>query len=281
MKKLVKFCLIASLSLLIVGSAFCIIGFSSIDFKEVDKILVKLTDGKVRIKDGIRIGINKAIESADKENVIFGVDEIGEKQKISSGQIEELKIDLGAVLLDIVESEDSYIYVSLEDAQSFDIETEDGCLSISTPQKIKEQNLILYLPATMKLDKTEINFGTGKIYMEDFCSEEVQISVGAGYLEAKDVEFGEFHVEVDAGACDIQGRINGDVSAECALGSILLDIEGAKEDYDYNIECVSGKVAVDGEEYSGLVKEKELEHGADKKMDLECAMGNIEVSFEE
>jgi hypothetical protein len=64
------------------------------------------------------------------------------------------------------------------------------------------------------------------------------------------------------------------------MGNITMQLEGEEEDFDYELDCVTGNLRIGDTEYSGLASSREVDNNAIKKMDLQCAMGNIEVEFE-
>ena len=64
------------------------------------------------------------------------------------------------------------------------------------------------------------------------------------------------------------------------LEYLLSDIpDEEKADFNYEIKCRVGSITVDGEGFSGLSKERKINNGAAKKMELDCSTGAIEVKF--
>jgi DUF4097 and DUF4098 domain-containing protein YvlB len=86
-------------------------------------------------------------------------------------------------------------------------------------------------------------------------------------------------VKTGVGVAEFSGAVRGDIKAETSIGSIGLLVSGQKEDYNYIINCSVGSITVGGDTYSGLDAEKTIYNKANKDMELECSIGNIEVRF--
>ena len=93
------------------------------------------------------------------------------------------------------------------------------------------------------------------------------------------VETGEMDLECGAGQMELRDVTARDISAECGLGQITMDVNGAEEEYNYEIECGIGRVAVGDSEYSGLGNSKKINNGADQNMSIDCGVGEVIVSF--
>ena len=60
------------------------------------------------------------------------------------------------------------------------------------------------------------------------------------------------------------------------------DSAGKKTDYNYRLSCGAGTLSLEDEEFAGLGRSKIVDNdGAARKMQLECGMGTLEVSFTE
>ena len=63
------------------------------------------------------------------------------------------------------------------------------------------------------------------------------------------------------------------------MGSIDAKINGKREEFNYSVEAAMGTVNFDGDNYDGIASEKKVDNGADKTINAETAMGDIEISF--
>ena len=86
-------------------------------------------------------------------------------------------------------------------------------------------------------------------------------------------------IEVGAGNCKILNATVDSINASCAVGNLSIELTGKETDYDYNVQCVAGNIKIGKQSFAGLAKEAEINNVTNKLIDLECAMGNITVSF--
>lgn len=320
MKKFIKLCVTAIVTLGIVGAALVGIGIYTVGWDEVARLAGEISDGKIDLKDGVHIEGESFSKISDflKNNAIFNISDSSmfdkkqelwngdvEKTKVTEDAVKGLQLEIGGCLFQIKQSEDiayyveykgngksqayvkdDEIFVKVMNTSSIDFSEKENCFTLYVPEGVLFDETELQLGAgKMELDnlqaqKMKIELGAGQILAKDFEVSELEIKVGAGDIELEEAKLGEVKIEVGAGNCKIQGAVNEDVKAECAMGNITLNIKGDEADFDYELECVSGNLKVGDMEYSGLAKETEVDNDADKKLDLQCVMGNIEVAFE-
>lgn len=78
----------------------------------------------------------------------------------------------------------------------------------------------------------------------------------------------------------MEGSVEGNLKADCGMGSMTLDLNGEEKEYNYKLSCGLGSIDVDGETYSNISGDKEVKNeGAEKNMELDCGMGSIEVDL--
>ncbi len=114
-------------------------------------------------------------------------------------------------------------------------------------------------------------------YLE--AKEEFSIDVGAGNLEISDIKTDALDVDCGVGEVKISGTVLKKAEADCGVGKITMALAGNEEDYDYEISCGLGSVSINGKSYSSST-EKEIDNNAGNKIDLNCGVGEIEVTVE-
>ena len=180
----------------------------------------------------------------------------------------------------------------------------------------KNSNICLYLPEGMNLNTIDIEMGAGNMEsivltaneidmeigagnfnIEGLLSDKVDISVGAGNAEIDNIDAGEVSLEVGAGEivvddmtaknleleCGmgntvINGSVTGNVDIECGLGNVNLTLSGDADDYNYHVESV-GNISIGDDEYIGIIGERNINNGSSRKIDIECAAGNVTIDF--
>ncbi len=319
MKKFMKFCGCTAFILLIIGLVLWGIGSLYAGPTSMSEMVDKLTEGKISLDiNGIQIG---KFEEFLEENAVISIDDSSmfdkdypiwkgdvEKTKVADGTVKELDIELGGSTFDVAVSEDDAFYMEYQGTGKSQAYVEDNELHIVAMNNTEfsitindtKSGLILYVPAEAILEEISIDLGAGQMKLDGLKAKEMQMDIGAGQiladgLQADDISFAvgageialtnaqlkQVKVEVGAGNCEIQGTILGDVDVECAMGNVSFALAGKQNEFNYEIQCVSGNITIGEDEYSGLVQEQSLSNNASKTMDLECAMGNLEVNFEE
>lgn len=178
-------------------------------------------------------------------------------------------------------------------------------------------NICLYLPKGMKLNTIDLEMGAGNLESIDLAANEIDMEIGAGdftiegmqgnsldiSVAAGNADIGEItagtvcieagageitidnisarelQMEAGAGNIEVKGSIDGNIDIDCGVGNTTLVLQGDVEDYNYQIECALGNISIDGSEYGGIIDERNINNGSNKEIDIECATGNIEISF--
>ncbi len=92
----------------------------------------------------------------------------------------------------------------------------------------------------------------------------------------------EASLEVDAGVIKTDCLNVESLVARCVMGNMELCLAGAVTDYNYEMECVTGSITIDGEAYGGsLVKDRKVDNDAEILVTLDCSMGEVSVVFAE
>lgn len=229
-----------------------------------------------------------------------------DKRQIAQGEVKQLSLEAAGSVLELEQSPDDAYYLEAQNAGKVQAYLEDGILYVKSvrPAKIASEirgsRIVLYVPAGAVYEEVRISFGAGELKtdglradtvvielgagaadIEHLTADSLSASVGAGQLELEDVRLGELvQLEIGAGNCRLEGSVAGDIQAECGMGNLDLELEAAEREYDYEVQCVAGRVTVDGETYTGLNSAKIVDNGAGRMMNLTCAMGNIRVTFE-
>ncbi|MCI9151885.1 MAG: DUF4097 domain-containing protein [Lachnospiraceae bacterium] len=170
---------------------------------------------------------------------------------------------------------------------------------------ISDAALIIRLPEDYRFTEMEMGFGGADVTLDTLLlADQVQLVIGAGRLEgngakrlidAKEIELGVGAGEMEVsglrtekltGECGVGNLRIGDVTAEdcsleCGIGHLSLTVNGKEEDYDYEIQCGIGNVQLGGSTYGGLGASKRIDHHADRKMDIDCGIGEVVVSFQQ
>ncbi|MDE7114318.1 MAG: DUF4097 domain-containing protein, partial [Acetatifactor sp.] len=131
-------------------------------------------------------------------------------------------------------------------------------------------------------EDVELSLGAGQIdWQSTLGASEVEIELGAGDINLADLTVDKLTAEVGMGSLEVTGDIREKADVNCAMGNIDLTLAGAENSFNYEVEVAAGNVTIGGKTYSGLAKEKDIDNDALRDISVECAMGNISISFNE
>lgn len=159
--------------------------------------------------------------------------------------------------------------------------------------------IVVELPKGVKMDQIELEIGAGVLKVENLLAKSADIEIGAGEviiegaeiqdyftaeigagrLETRNMKAENVELELSLGECLYQGEIGNNLDAECAMGSMELQLKGNYEDYNYKIECSAGTIDMDGYSFGALAAEKKIDNGAKGTFDISCSMGEIRIGF--
>lgn len=140
----------------------------------------------------------------------------------------------------------------------------------------------LYDIDSLKAKSISMDVGAGEMNIDSMSAETVSISVGAGTVDVKNADVAkDLDLEVGMGSISVQGKITGDMDAECAMGEIDITLRGSESEHNYTLECGMGNVIIGNNEYGGIAEERKINNGSSSYFDIECAMGSITIEFED
>ena len=86
-------------------------------------------------------------------------------------------------------------------------------------------------------------------------------------------------MEVGAGEIVVTDMTVKNLDLECGAGNVNLTLSGDVTDYNYQVESAMGNIRIGDNKYTGIIGERNINNGSSRKIDVECAMGNIEIDF--
>ena len=315
MKKFMKICAVTALILLLVGLALAAAGGTISNAGSIRDVVDRVTGGRVQM-DLTGLGYHNVLDHFG-DHVHYDIDDASMFDKhhtIVSGDVQEtfavenirsLDVEVGGCAFSLEESPDADFHVNAIGTNKVQCYVEENTLHVKTIAKAvvnsdQDASIVIQIPAGFGFGELDMEIGAGTMNLGSVTAREIDLEVGAGQIIADAVQADSLHVNVAAGDARVNslqvkefdaevgmgnlyasGCVSGHGNLECDMGNITLELSGVSTAFDYNIECGLGKIKIGEETYSGLAKEKALHHGAGHKMDVECAMGNVEILFAE
>lgn len=131
----------------------------------------------------------------------------------------------------------------------------------------------------MKARTVRTDVGAGSANIGGIHADEADITAGVGSISVKGANVRDIAFEVGMGNIDFEGAIAGDADIDCGMGNIDMALDGREADYNYNLDCTMGTVRIGDDKYSGLSSERFINNGSSRQFDVDCSMGNINISF--
>lgn len=211
-------------------------------------------------------------QESDDENLITVELERGRKQYYSatlSGDTLEIEYDFNSH--HSVKLKQHRIVISIPKNMKFDmVDLEIGAAEmIITAPSIQCQNL-------------ELQVGAGELTAEKFeVSDTMDISIGAGVIDINNGTYKNVLLECGMGTLKLKGKLEGDISGDCGMGSLLIELDGNREDYNYNLSCGMGTLKMNGTDYAAVGgSHSETNENAIGTIQLDCGMGTLELNIQ-
>ena len=222
-----------------------------------------------------------------KDKTIITKEELDEgsfqKTELQSGY-KKMKLTIGACTFTVKSSGDKTFYLEAKNMGKLSIDQDGSTLEIATEENLdiedfqEKRELVLYVPEKVTFEEVELKFGAGEVVFDSLSAEKFKAEIGAGHILVNNGEVEKVELSVGAGAVEYYGSIREKMEADCSMGSIYAELQGKEEEFDYDLECSMGNIAINGQDYAF---DRKVDNHAQKKMKLSCVMGSVEVLFSE
>lgn len=318
MKKLVKVSFVIAVSIMLLGIIIYVIGFVGGGQNDVNSMVENgelsyyfftgWTDDNTAIVDNAETKEQQADGQMPVEAVVM---KGNEEAAVTAEGVEKMVLELGRGEIHIETGEVRHIQISTGCEEQLKVSVENHVLRIEgfeTEGRFFHTDIgsdnrngaRIVIPKELAFERTEISAGAGRMELTGLSLGDTDAEVGVGELRCTDVKAEKLAVDVGAGAAYLEnieakesdisvamgeavlsGSFNGNMALEVAMGSLMVTVNGKEEDFNYRVDAALGSAEIAGKNYESLASEKEIENGADKTIDAEVSMGNLEISFTE
>ena len=164
---------------------------------------------------------------------------------------------------------------------------------------IDDQKITLTVPKNAILDSALFEFGAAEVTMDRIIANELYVTVGAGSLHADsltatglaklNVGAGAFYADdvtltnaelvCGVGEMEISGLLMGESTADCGVGSKELRVNGEQDAYYGELNCGLGEIEFGDITIGGSGKKSYGTSSAERRMDIKCGIGEVDVRF--
>lgn len=139
--------------------------------------------------------------------------------------------------------------------------------------------IFVYMPLTAQQININVDAGECEVAEKLTALEKCKADVGAGQIDFQQIEAKELELKANVGQIDTEEIKADQITIDCGIGSIDMLAAGREQDYNYEIECNVGEVEIGDNSYSGLGSKRKIDNAGDKKMQVTCKVGQVDVYF--
>lgn len=281
MKRFMKVCAIMAAIMLLVGTALAFTAGTMRSSDTISQVVESVTGGRMHVNWGW--GIPWGIYTTDRWEYSVGVDlpdfydghhDIlrGDVTKYSVGSdVKRIDIELGGYVLDTAYSDDDNYYISTNNAGKIQCYTENGVLKIKAVNSrtywgvgnMNERQVTLCIPKDGFIESLELELGAGQVTLNGINADKVSLEVGAGQIFVNNIRAKELEVSAGAGQVELGGVDVDKLDAEIGMGELTGTADIRKS---ADLECSMGNI-----ELTIMGSQQDFNY------QLEVAAGNIEV----
>lgn len=295
MKKFMNTCGCLAVIMVVVGIVMVVVSGAVKGPEALKTIRNYVANGIEQLDSGVRFDIESDMDFEDGVPVLAGES----KQSFAVTEVWKLDAEVGACQLNILPSEDQNIYVHTEGVGNYQGYVKDGTLylkgisangigadlskgdsGLNLDLQLSACNITLYVPADFYFEEVKLCLGAGVVVGScPWEAGKLELELAAGEIELSNVEAASLNVEVGAGALTYDGSIFKDADIECGMGDVTIKLDDSQTDYNFDVEVAAGDVTIGSESFGGIAGERNINNNASKKIDVECAMGSVEIDF--
>lgn len=230
-----------------------------------------------------------------------------EKVNISAGEISGMDFENKDIA--IIEIDIAYANLKIKNGDNLRAETNSNyieCIQDGNKLKIEEKDhkwlsnsndseLCVYIPQDLEFEKIEINTGAGEINIEKIVtkklsfelgvgetrintlnvSDDADIGGGAGKITIESGVINNLEFDMGIGEANISAKLTGKNKIDSGIGSLNINVNGNKEDYEITTSKGFGTIKIDNEE---VADDEKIGNGSNS-IDIDGGVGNIEMNF--
>ena len=126
-----------------------------------------------------------------------------------------------------------------------------------------------------------ITAGIGSFNVERLQCDDLKLEVSSADVELNSLETNAVVANLGMGNLKLSGHIAGDIMLNCGMGHMELNLTDSQTAYNYDISGSAESVQIGTDTLTGLMMERWIDNGAEKKITLSCAMGSVKIDFTE
>ena len=288
MKRVIKYCFMAALGLLIPGILLCVLGMVTGGVWSDAFSRNNLSSGTKPMWGwdwhwGRSTAASVAVD--DPSWTLSGSDDWQLPHK--TGDVQRLDFTVEVGRLELTLGDDFALNTDGCDDVLVDSSKKDGVWTLTVRSAHNhshdhgsEDVVEVVLPRDAWYDAVELECSAGSITGEELACGNLEVDVQAGSVQLRRVQADSMDLGADAGSVDVSGTVNNEAKIEVNAGSVTLRTP-QPEQYGYAMECNMGQVELFGDVSSSLYKRVVENEDLRPFFDLEVNTGNAAVKADD
>lgn len=272
MSKFTKVVLIMAAIVMVIGIACAGIGFAFGGFKQITSGTLG-DNGFFKLGKNLEVGFNGLNHDfefgfiSDNDHAIVGNGLT--VTEYDASVVNGLSISGGACDISVKVADVDTIQIDASGlTQNYEYGITNGVFTFSTNEDEKAQ----FFGITSGL-KAEI------LIPKDVQIVDLGVELGAGNLELDGIDATNVNIDCGAGNVNSTGTFSGNIDVDCGMGNVSMYLAGSKADYNFDIDYAMGAINLGGDTSGSIGGEYSIDNGSDKEVDIDCAMGNVDILF--
>lgn len=269
-------------------------------------------------QDGVSVEVNEAYETITGDYADMNLAEASEVENldisIMNGKCSILPSSNGSYGIESHGAEEFQCYVAdgtlylSAFPKDFGKAEEDTEIILYVPEDMYYQKVLLFcsgeeMSVEVKLAGGELNIssicgenvlaagaefqditasvGIGSFLAEEINAESLKLEVSTAVVDVNEFAVDNLEVNLGMGNLSMQGQTSGDIALNCGMGHLELILSDGQDAYNYDISGSAESVQIGTDTLAGMVMERWIDNGSDKKITMSCAMGSVKIEFEQ
>ncbi len=129
------------------------------------------------------------------------------------------------------------------------------------------------------VEQFNMNVGVGSVEIEQVSATDINVEVSNAEVDLENITADSLSVSVGMGTLVLNGETSGNIDISCGMGNLQMMLRGMQEEYNYDISGSAESVQIGSDTLAGMVMERWIDNGSNKKITMSCSMGNVKIEF--
>ena len=250
--------------------------------KTLKRVIIGFVIGILFLISGIAMGGFEHFTIFAMPSLQIAANRIDDIHFTNTNNVQTIKLELNNADVDFIESDDENIEIDAKQIYNkFRIYREDNCIIVKQPHYFinkAKASVSIYVPKNTLLKQIKVEVGAGTVRMNELNAQNIKLETGAGSLKVDKIETNQLSVKTGMGDTKIKQALCDQLDIDLGMGDVKVGLQNKIEEYGYNVSVGLGNVDLGNNKFSGAAQERFRYQSKDKKIDIDCGMGNVSIS---